>query len=60
VLAEGLPAESFRAGRAALGSVAPAALAELHALFPELAGRDDGLPAARPILRGAEAALLRG
>lgn len=59
VLADGLPAESFRAGREAMKSISMAARTELLTLFPELAHYPDGLAPARPILAGAEAALVR-
>lgn len=57
--AEGLPAESFRAGPEAMRSIPPAAREEVLALFPELADWPDGLTPARPILTAEEAALLR-
>jgi hypothetical protein len=60
VLAEGLPAESFRAGPQAMRSIPEAARDEVLALFPELADYPDGLAPARPILSRAEAALVRG
>lgn len=60
VLAEGLPAESFRAGASALGSIPVEARAELFALFPDLADLPEGLPPARPVLTGYEAMALRG
>jgi hypothetical protein len=59
VRAEGLPAESFRAGPEAMRSIPAAAREELLALFPELSGMPDGLAPARPILSGAEATLVR-
>lgn len=59
VRAEGLPAESFRAGPQAMNSIPEAAREELLALFPELGAMPDGLEPARPILTGAEAALVR-
>jgi hypothetical protein len=59
VRAEGLPAESFRAGPEAMKSISKAAREELLALFPELAAMPDGFEPARPILAGAEAVLVR-
>ncbi len=59
VSAEGMPAESFRAGPEALRAVSAAARAELYALFPALRGPAAGLRAARPVISAAEAAVLR-
>jgi hypothetical protein len=59
VMAEGLWTESFLPGPESVDAISEASRTELLALFPELA---DGLPgplkAARPILRGFEAALV--
>lgn len=55
--AEGLDVESLRPGPAALAMLAPAARADLCALFPDLAA-GGSVAAARPLLRRHEAALL--
>jgi hypothetical protein len=55
--AEGLAVESLRPGPAALAAMGPRQRAELLALWPELAG-GAALPAARPLLRRWETALL--
>ncbi len=60
VQANGLPTESFRAGPEAMKAISEPAQAELLMLFPELADYPDGLVSARPMLSGAEAALVRG
>jgi hypothetical protein len=59
IFAEGCPSESLHLGAEALTSLGPAAVQELHAIFPEL--RHRGRPSrhtARPCLRGWESALL--
>jgi hypothetical protein len=61
VRAEGLETETLYAGPGALRALAPAALAELRAVFPELAAPAPPMPeAARPLVPGRAArALLR-
>lgn len=55
VRADGLPAESMLAGKAAMESLTPEAREELIAIFPELSGIDAERISARPIVPGAKA-----
>jgi len=59
VLAEGLEAETFLPGKAALASVPRAAASEVLELFPDLAIPDAAPIPARPVLRGWEARVMR-
>jgi len=59
VFADGLAAESFLPGPMTLGDRAGATREELQTLFPELADKGGiAFPAARPLMKGWEAALL--
>ncbi len=64
LFADGLEAESFRPGPAALAGIDPAARAELLGLFPALAGlsagEDSPMPACRRMLRKWETNVLTG
>ncbi|WP_116081884.1 Hint domain-containing protein [Tropicimonas sp. IMCC34011] len=58
--AEGIACESLLLGETGVGSLAPAARAELAAIFPELTKAHPRVPApARPLLRPWEAEFLR-
>jgi hypothetical protein len=58
IRADGVLTESFLPGDAALAAVPEATRDELLALFPDLATHPASIPAARPLLRRAEARLL--
>lgn len=59
VRAEGLATESFLPGPHVMNTMEEAVQAEILAIFPELAASPESYPAARPMLRGYEAQLLK-
>ncbi|MCT2539662.1 Hint domain-containing protein [Sedimentimonas flavescens] len=55
IMAENAPTESLFPGKQALRSLAPAAVEELFAIFPELAGQRFDVAPARPLAQGRKA-----